>query len=53
MGTFEDMKSTKFNINGDEYVRVNGIWFKYTGDQYIPIDNPEFEQYYMENFKND
>lgn len=47
----EDLKCTRFMIDGVEYLRVSGVWFKFTDDQYIPEDKPEFEKYYKEFFE--
>lgn len=49
----EDIKSTRFLIDGVEYLRINGVWFKYTEKQYNLIDGYKFEQYYKEHFNND
>lgn len=47
----EDVKCTRFMIDDIEYLRVGGVWFQYTTEQYIPIDKPEFEKYYKEFFE--
>ena len=45
----ENLKSEKFIMNGDEYVRVDGIWFQYIEEDYIPLrDTISLEQLYKE-----
>lgn len=51
MEKLEDLKCTRFNVDGTEYLRINGVWFQYTEEQYIPLDKPEFEKYYKEHFE--
>ncbi len=51
MEKLEDLKCTRFDVDGTEYLRVNGVWFQYTEEQYIPLDKPEFEKYYKEHFE--
>lgn len=46
----EDMSCKRIDINGTEYLRIEGVWFEYTNDYYIPIDNEEFETLYQEKF---
>jgi hypothetical protein len=43
---------TKFLIDGVEYMRVDGVWFRWDNYQvkYIPEDKPEYETLYMETF---
>jgi hypothetical protein len=47
-----DFGNTKFLIDGDEYMRVEGVWFKWNKYQvkYIPEDRPELEALYKETF---
>ena len=47
----ENLKSEKFEINGVEYIRVDGIWFQYSSEKYIPLeDTILLEQLYHEKF---
>jgi len=48
----EKFKTTlKFKVNGVEYVRVDGIWFKYLNDAYMPSkDSTVLEQLYKEKY---
>ena len=40
--------STKFLIDGKEYMRVEGIWFEYDGTEYVLVkDNDSFENNYI------
>ncbi len=48
----ENLSCKRFEIDGKEYLRVEGVWFLYTNDEYKVIDKPEFETYYKEKFEN-
>ena len=49
----ENIDCKKFKINADEYLRIDGIWFKYIKDSYVVTNSPDLENYYLENFKNE
>lgn len=40
----------KFIYNNNEYVRVDGVWFFYNIDKYIPVENETLEIIYQEKF---
>lgn len=44
--------NTKFLIDGMEYMRVSGVWFRWDKYQvkYIAEDRPELETLYLETF---
>lgn len=47
----ENLKSEKFEVNGIEYIRIDGVWFQYSNEEYIPLkDTILLEQLYKENY---
>ena len=55
MDKFDNVAGTKIYVDGEEYFRVDGIWFIYNTEteQYTPVDKPDFESLYKETFNND
>lgn len=46
----ENLKTTRFLIDNKEYLRINGVWFKYEKEEYKLVENKEFEEYYNKHF---
>jgi hypothetical protein len=45
------MNTEKFSVNNTEYVRIDGIWFQYLFDKYVPLqDSVLLEQLYQEKY---
>jgi len=45
----ENMNGEKFNISDSEYIRIDGVWFKYEYDKYDVIkEYAELENLYKE-----
>jgi hypothetical protein len=55
MKKIEEIAGSKLSIDGEEYLRVDGVWFTYDleNEKYIPINRPDFEALYKETFEND
>lgn len=43
----------KFIIDGDEYLRIEGVWFKWTEDKYIVISDCKYEEEYKRRYTHD
>jgi len=43
----------KISVEGTEYLRVDGVWFRHCNGEYITEDQPTFEAFYKENLKHD
>jgi hypothetical protein len=43
----------KISVEGTEYLRVDGIWFRQCNGEYITEDQPTFEAFYKEYLKHD
>jgi len=45
----KSLRSEKFIFNGIEFIRVDGVWFEYIDETYIPLrDSTILEQLYQE-----
>ncbi len=42
----------KFLVDGNEFMRISGVWFENKDEyRYYPVDRPDLEQIYNEEFK--